>query len=186
MADENFDFESMAEFAAKDAAQQLSDRIHAHAKADKRARIVRRTFRWILLTCGAAFFLTVYFELEPRGLRDGIMISSVLLGLICSGVLFCIGGFAPDRLRPTVTRQEKRQIDGRLSREKATQAEEDPSTLQETDDSFRASEIQFPGLPEASNSSTVSRYIESRKRYSRTVSGAIAAIVIYAIWDLLT
>ena len=55
-----------------------------------------------------------------------------------------------------------------------------------SDDTEPADEFQFEGLPQAGSDSAVSRHLESRKRYSRTASGAVAAIVIYALWEIIS
>ena len=90
-------------------------------------------------------------------------------------------------------RQEKATIDNRLARQSAALAEGagvadmsdeiDDASLPE--DTSPANEFQFEGLPQPGADSAVSRHIESRKRYSRTASGAVAAIVIYALWDII-
>lgn len=149
MVEEHCDFEAMAQLAADDGARQLSERIQAHARADQRARVFRNRLRWMLCICGATLFAVSYLEPEPRGLRQGLMISSVLLGLVSSGILFCIGGFGPERLQPTLTPDEKARIDNRLKQSIYDSSDETTTSEArvQTDTPSSASEFQSPDCP---------------------------------------
>jgi hypothetical protein len=194
MSDDHSDLESMAQFAAADADRQLDERIRGHVQAGRRARMMRISLRWTVFLCAAVFYATNYVWPDGGGIATVLVLSSLLVGVICIGILFCVGGLAPEQLTATLTQQEKATIDNRLSRDQAALAEETgvaavPHEDEDTplsEGSSPANEFQFEGLPEPDANSAVSQHIESRKRYSRTASGALAAIVIYALVELLT
>ena len=191
---DDHDLEAMAKCAADDADRRLTDRIRGHAKKERRSRITRRILRWTFFTCAVVLGLMVYLEPEHEFFESYLLPITTVVGILSGGLLLLTGGLYPDRLAPVVTRQEKAAIDNRLSRERAAFAEEtgeiedehEVEAPQLTDDSTPSNEFQFEGLPDPGADSPVSRHIESRKRYSRTASGAVAAIVIYALWGILT
>jgi hypothetical protein len=139
----------------------------------------------MLFACGAAFGATIFLPPQHEWIGEIVILFAVFVGTICAGILFCVGGFAPEQLKPTLTLEEKLQIDNRLNRDRVESVEHSgiqPDAIQ----AAPPAESHFAGLPDSGGDSPVSRHIESRKRYSRTVSGAITAIVIYALWNLLS
>lgn len=191
--DEQSDLEAMAQLAADDADRQLTERIRTHGKKERRGRITRRILRWTFFTCAVVIGLMVYLEPEHQIFLSYVLPITTLVGILSGGMLLVTGGLYPDRMAPMVSRQEKATIDNRLARERAALAEGagvadmsdeiDDASLPE--DTSPTNAFQFEGLPQPGADSAVSRHIESRKRYSRTASGAVAAIVIYALWDII-
>ena len=192
--DEHSDLEAMAQLAADDADQQLSKRIRDHAKKERRGRITRRILRWTFFACVAAFCLLAYLEPEHRIIVRYVFPITILVGFVSGGMLLLTGGLYPDRLGSVLTQQEKATIDNRLVRDQVVLAEEtgvadishETKDTSPSEEVLPANQFQFEGLPEPGTDSAVSRHIESRKRYSRTASGAVAAVVIYALWEVLT
>lgn len=192
--DEHSGLEAIAQLAADDADRQLSERIRTHGKKERRGRITRRILRWTFFICAVVLGLMIYLQPEHPVFLNYVLPVTVLIEILSGGMLLFTGGLYPDRMAPTVTRQEKATLDNRLARHETALAEETgvavtPDEADNTplaDDTESADEFQFEGLPQPGSKSAVSRHIESRKRYPRTASGAVAAIVIYAIWEIIS
>jgi hypothetical protein len=99
MSDDHSDLESMAQFAAADADRQLDERIRGHVQAGRRARMMRISLRWTVFLCAAVFSATNYVWPDGGGIATVLVLSSLLVGVICIGILFCVGGLAPERIR---------------------------------------------------------------------------------------
>lgn len=110
-AEEQRQFEAMAELASRDADADLDARIQKHVKADRRDRIIRGTSRWTMSAAAASIFGILYSDSELGGHAGTVIYISSFVILIAGAVLFFKGGMAPGGLRLLLTAKQRERLD---------------------------------------------------------------------------